>query len=117
VTGIRFRIEAADPEFSYANFYPSFDLAQNCLVRGASVTVGVTTPSSDVWQLSCRDKMVSEIGSTAQARLGNGRAGRNVGIGFGLSGVIWAWLILSGRTVATKASWKKKKVPRNSGKV
>jgi hypothetical protein len=117
VTGIRFRIEAADPEFSYADFYPSFELAKSCVVRGASVTVGVTTPSSDVWQLSCHDKMVSDINSTAQARLANGRAGRNVGIGFGLLGVFWAWLILSGRAVAKKASWKKKKVPRNSDKV
>jgi len=108
-TSIRFRFEAAGPELRYFAFYPSFELAKGCLVRDAPVTVGVTGPSSDIWELSCRRRSISDIDSMAQAKLKNGRAGLYLAMGFGLISLFWIWRILSGLAIPDRVPRKAKK--------
>jgi len=109
VTGIRFHLESVGSELGYFDFYPSFEVAEGCLVEGASVTVGLAEPKSDIWRLICRGRIVSDIDSIAQARRENGRWGLYLAIGFGLASVFWIWRILS-------ESQGSERVPRKAGK-
>jgi hypothetical protein len=106
VPNIEFRVEGAEPTFVYVDFYPSFGLAKRCLVRGASVTVGVAPPLSTPWQLSCRGMVVSDINSMARSQLASGRDSLHVAIGFGLGGMFCIWRLFSGWLTLKKARRK-----------